>query len=304
MMFALLGSTLLILGLSVAANLYMVRLVFHNDGRYDNDAILLSSAPIDVSLISQAMVRLKTTTKYRPGMGEATEAVLEGTGIMLGHGFILTVAHSISQDKMRVGTPVGPVEVPIENKQSEKTYVEREGQSHEVKVILKDKRNDVALLKAPSGLRIPAFPYPLGNSNDLHVGNFVYAIGNPLNSGINVREGIVSALAPPPEVAGANLEPGNAFMVSNGLVPGDSGTPIVASRDGRLELVGISQATIGTTRIGWAIRINAIRNLLIATLQEKGWNCAPLKPQGERPLWENASFENLLGDFTCAPDST
>ncbi|NIN01356.1 MAG: hypothetical protein GTO24_25670, partial [candidate division Zixibacteria bacterium] len=46
------------------------------------------------------------------------------------------------------------------------------------------------------------------------------------------------------------------FMISNGVVPGDSGAPALALRDGVPELVGIVQGTLGSSRIGWAVKIN------------------------------------------------
>jgi hypothetical protein len=48
------------------------------------------------------------------------------------------------------------------------------------------------------------------------------------------------------------------FTISNGVLPGDSGAPVLALRNGVPELVGIVQGTIGTTRVGWAIKINSI----------------------------------------------
>jgi hypothetical protein len=48
-------------------------------------------------------------------------------------------------------------------------------------------------------------------------------------------------------------------MVSNGLNPGDSGTPAIAIRDGKFELVGLTQGTfLRGQRLGWVLRINAI----------------------------------------------
>lgn len=114
-----------------------------------------------------------------------------------------------------------------------------------------------------SGIKPPSFPYQIGNSDDLQVGNFVYVIGNPLSVGINVREGIVSAEKAPLETVSVGVNPMHGFMVSNGLMSGDSGSPIIAIRDGKFELVGISQGTVSSnTRLSWGIRINVIRDLL------------------------------------------
>lgn len=305
----LMGAVTFILGFSVALNIYLARFIPRMDGGYDNYAVFLKSARTDLPRISEAMVRLKTVTEFKPvdggqgADGGQKEATLEGTGIVLGHGFILTVAHSLSQDKVKVMTPAGPVEMPAPDKVSEKTFLEWQGKSYPLKLILKDKKHDVALLKVPKNLDLPSFPFPIGDSDELQVGNFVYVIGNPLNSGVNVREGIVSALSPPPDISATAPADVDAFMLSNGLVPGDSGTPVVAIRDGKLELVGISHATIGTTRIGWAIRINSVQHLLIDALRKQGWNCNPLGP-GEGRMDRKVSFVKLLEDFSCSPEIT
>ena len=122
-----------------------------------------------------------------------------------------------------------------------------------------DKSIDVALFRLPPGLTLKSFPYRIGNSDDLEVGNYIYLVGNPMNFGINVREGIVSSLKAPRVVTEVDSIAANAFMVSNGLNPGDSGTPVIAIRDGEYELVGLSQGSfIRSQRLGWVIRINTV----------------------------------------------
>ncbi|MFQ5915345.1 MAG: hypothetical protein ACE5JS_19415 [Nitrospinota bacterium] len=46
--------------------------------------------------------------------------------------------------------------------------------------------------------------------------------------GVNVREGIVSALRAPHQASRIEAKAKGAFTVSNGPVPGESGTPVVA----------------------------------------------------------------------------
>jgi len=48
-------------------------------------------------------------------------------------------------------------------------------------------------------------------------------------------------------------------MISNGVNPGDSGTPVIAIRDGQYELVGLSQGIFANTQsLSWALKINPI----------------------------------------------
>ncbi len=168
---------------------------------------------------------------------------------------------------------MGVLEPPVK-KVEEVTYLRWDGGEHDLKVMYRNKGDDIALFELPLGVSPPSYPYEVGDSDDLRVGNYIYAVGNPMNLGINVREGIVSALIAPDQISRIDAKGKNAFMVSNGLVPGDSGTPVIAIRDGRFELVGLSQGTfIGNTRLGWVIRINAIRGLLSAAnaIPDEGW---------------------------------
>ncbi len=59
-----------------------------------------------------------------------------------------------------------------------------------------------------------------------------------------------------------DIRDGDLFVISNGVVPGDSGAPVLSLRDGTPEWVGLVQGTLGSTRIGWAIKINPILKTL------------------------------------------
>ena len=62
------------------------------------------------------------------------------------------------------------------------------------KVLLADKRTDLAVLKIDDGKeKLPVVHFE--NSDDMEVGDLVLAIGNPFGVGQTVTSGIVSALA-------------------------------------------------------------------------------------------------------------
>ena len=232
------------------------------DGHYDNHAYLVDSSRMDLGRVMASFVTLQTKTTFETLEGEVVEHLKEGSDVILGGRFVLTVEHVVAQHDLTVITPIGVVEVLVK-KVPEETSFRWKGKSYPLRPVYKNREEDIALLEIPSGVHPSSFPYPLGDSNDLRVGNFVYVIGNPLSLGVNVREGIVSALQAPRQASAIGVKPMHAFMVSNGLSPGDSGSPIIAIRDGRFELVGISQGTVSTnTRLSWGIRINLIRNLI------------------------------------------
>ncbi len=128
----------------------------------------------------------------------------------------------------------------------------------EARIIGADAAADLALLRieAPSPLPI----LPMGDSDELEVGDLVMAIGNPFGIGQTVTSGIVSALAR----SGPNVGSDVSFIQTDAAVnPGNSGGALVTI-DGRL--VGINTAIFtrggGSIGIGFAIPIDLVKALI------------------------------------------
>jgi S1-C subfamily serine protease len=100
----------------------------------------------------------------------------------------------------------------------------------------------------------------MGDSDDLKVGDFVIAIGNPFGLGQTVTSGIISALGR----AGLGIEGYEDFIQTDASInPGNSGGALVNLRG---ELIGINTAIIGTAGgnigIGFAIPVNMARRVM------------------------------------------
>ena len=142
-------------------------------------------------------------------------------------------------------------------------------EAQEIAVTLKDRRvlkarlvgtdpgTDIAVLRIPaeglSALR-------LGDSDNLNVGDFVAAIGNPFGIGQTVTSGIVSALGR----SGLGIEGYEDFIQTDASInPGNSGGALVNLRG---ELVGINTAIIGpaggNVGIGFAVPVNMARAVM------------------------------------------
>ncbi len=139
----------------------------------------------------------------------------------------------------------------------------------EIIVTLKDRRQlkgqlvgadpatDIALVRLPpEGLTA----LKLGDSDDLAVGDFVVAIGNPFGIGQTVTSGIVSALGR----SGLGIEGYEDFIQTDASInPGNSGGALVNLHG---ELVGINTAIIGpaggNVGIGFAVPINMARAVM------------------------------------------
>ncbi len=227
------------------------------DGKYDYNNSLVANRH-GLNRVIDAIVMIRTETVFESY--RASERVVKaaaGIGIVFGP-YVLTLNHVVTQSSIQILTPHGALDMPAK-KLEEKAYIVFEDHRVLLKEVFRDPELDIALFQIPaSNLKLVSLPCPVGNSDELYVGNFLYVVGNPFNSGINLREGIVSSLI---GLEGVKELPGNRgdlFVISNGVLPGDSGGPVLVLRDGVPELVGLVQGTLGITRIGWAIKINPI----------------------------------------------
>lgn len=135
------------------------------------------------------------------------------------------------------------------------------GDEYPAKIIGKDKKTDIALIKIEPKGDLPVAI--LGDSDSLEVGEWVLAIGNPFGLGHTVTAGIVSAKG---RVIGQG--PYDDFIQTDASInPGNSGGPLFNLRG---EVVGINTAIIaGGQGIGFAIPIN-IAKWVISQLKERG----------------------------------
>jgi serine protease Do len=135
---------------------------------------------------------------------------------------------------------------------------------YEAKVIGKDTKTDLALIKIKVEDNIPAAT--LGDSDKLSIGDWVMAIGNPFGLGSTVTAGIVSAKG---RVIGAG--PYDDFIQTDATInPGNSGGPLF-NLEG--EVIGINTAIVsqsgGNVGIGFAIPINIAKSIM-PQLKERG----------------------------------
>ena len=139
-----------------------------------------------------------------------------------------------------------------------------DGRSFDGKVLGKDQKTDVAVIKISAPHDLPTAP--LGDSDRLEVGEWVMAIGNPFGLDHTVTSGIVSAKG---RHIGAG--PYDDFIQTDASInPGNSGGPLINLRG---EVVGINTAifsgTGGNIGIGFAIPTNLVKELL-PQLKDKG----------------------------------
>jgi Do/DeqQ family serine protease len=190
------------------------------------------------------------------------------------------------QNSLGSGVIVSPDGVAVTNNhvikgsgEVEITVALADGREFPAKVILKDERADLVVLRLQAkGVTFPSLQF--SDSDSLEVGDLVLAIGDPFGVGQTVTSGIVSALAR----TQVGISDYQFFIQTDAAInPGNSGGALV-DMDGRL--VGINTAIFsrsgGSQGIGFAIPSNMVRLVVQAALQggkvQRPWFGASLQP--------------------------
>lgn len=126
----------------------------------------------------------------------------------------------------------------------------------EAKVAGADYDLDLALLKIEPGRELPSLN--LGDSDQIRVGNWVIAIGNPYGLDHTVTTGVISAKGRPISVSDRQYE--NLLQTDASINPGNSGGPLL---DLKGEVIGINTAISSQAQgIGFAIPTSTVRQVL------------------------------------------
>ena len=138
----------------------------------------------------------------------------------------------------------------VENK--EEVYVRLfDGTRTRARVLGRDTLGDMALLQIESETPLPALP--LGDSDDLQVGEMVVAIGSPVGFEHSVTFGVISGKR---RNFLRSSAVGGYLQTDAAITTGNSGGPLVNMRG---EVVGVNTATIRRGTMGFAIPINAVK---------------------------------------------
>lgn len=235
------------------------------------ERIFASSAPTDFIAASkkgtQSVVFVESEKEVKSDNYFTRKVTTQtGSGVIIdSDGYIVTNSHVVSD--------ANSVKITLNNKRE---YI--------AKILGKDEQTDLALLKIEaSGL--PALN--MGNSDNLLVGEWVIAVGNPFRLESTVTAGIVSAKA-------RNLsileESGiESFIQTDAAVnSGNSGGALINTNG---ELVGINTAIVtssgGYQGFSFAIPINLVRKV-IRDLREFG---------SVQRAWLGITVENVNADI-------
>ena len=230
-----------------------------------------SLAPL-VEDLSPAVVNIDTETEVQgqlmPFFGmpydipdEYRKQQGQGSGFIISDdGYILTNYHVIEgADRVKVRT--------------------KDGETYDGTVVGTDDSTDIALIKIKS----KKLPYvQLGDSDDMRVGDWVVAIGNPFGLGHTVTAGIISAKE---RIIGAG--PYDAFIQTDASInPGNSGGPLFNLSG---EVIAINTAINPRAQgIGFSVPINVVKSYLEDLKSDgavqRGWLGVALSPMEDSEL--------------------
>jgi serine protease Do len=185
--------------------------------------------------------------------------------IALGSGFIIDPEGHIVTNNHVVGD-ASKVEVTLQD-----------GDKYTAKIIGRDLRTDLAVLKIDAGKNLPYVSF--GDSDAAQIGDWVVAVGNPFGLGGSVTTGIISA-------RGRDIHTGqfdDFLQIDAPINRGNSGGPTFNLSG---QVIGINTAIYspngGSVGIGFAVPSNVAQKVVTALEEhgkvERGWLGVQIQP--------------------------
>ena len=181
------------------------------------------------SLLPEEQSVIRVARQITPAVVGVSGGAGSGSGVIIRNdGVVLTNAHVVGNARTV-------------------TITTADGRQLRGAVLGRDPTVDVAVVRVTER-NLPLAP--VGDSDDLQVGQQAIAIGNPVGLERTVTTGIISAVNRSPR----GFELGGLIQTDAAINPGNSGGPLLDSQ-GRV--IGITTAILrGTTGLGFAIPIN------------------------------------------------
>jgi len=199
-----------------------------------------------------------------PRQGQPGERVVQaqGTGFVIERGLIVTNAHVVGKAK--------EVKIKLANGKEIKGQVKGA-----------DNVTDIALIAVSESLPVAS----LGDSDQLRVGDFAIAVGNPFGLDGTFTTGVVSAVGR----VGLDASGGKFIQTDAAINQGNSGGPLLNLKG---QVVGINRMIVspsgGSVGIGFSIPVNEVLGI-IQQIRDKGEVVRPFLGIEISPLPEDVA---------------
>lgn len=176
-----------------------------------------------------------------------------GSGVFFTEKRIITNAHVVGE------LPENPEKFRLVYSESDLQkavfWVSFGGKKYKAKFVGRDPEVDLAILEVETEI-IGVIPAPLGNSENVEIGEEVFAFGNPFGMENTVTNGIISQK----EKKHGLLSYEEYLQTTAAINPGNSGGPLVSKRSGKI--IGIVNSGINfANNMGYAIPINIFSSI-------------------------------------------
>jgi serine protease Do len=253
----------------------------------------LSVAPVNpqpgfaplIAKVKPAVVQIATISQAKDDQGQDLQQLMPNLPPPFGDMFRRRFGQGGAMREQRAlgsGFIVDPAGYIVTNNHvvdgaKEVTVTLTSGDKYKAKVIGRDAKTDLALVKIDAGHSLPYVAF--GDSDKAQEGDWVIAVGNPYGLGGTVTAGIISA-------HGRNINAGpydDFLQIDAPINPGNSGGPLF---DQAGQVVGIDTAIFspsgGSVGIGFAIPSNVAKTI-VAQLRAhgkvtRGWLGVQMQP--------------------------
>ena len=199
------------------------------------------SGPEIYGMATQQVVGISTEIANQGGYNSyfsGGSSSIYGTGFIIsGDGYILTNYHVVAEAYQYGVAP---------------QVILRDGTTYSARIVGFETTNDVAVIKIDAtGLS----PVKIGSSDNVQVGETIYAVGNPNQLDYTITGGIVSALDREVQVE-SGVDTITMFQISAPVNSGNSGGPVYNERGEVIGIVSAKYMSTGTEGLGFAIPID------------------------------------------------
>ena len=204
---------------------------------------LMNPAEIYDQALQQA-VGIRTEVTMTNFFGMTSSGAVSGSGFIISEdGYILTNYHVVEN------AHTANLDIQV---------ITADGTEYTAKIVGVEPNNDIAVLKVEAqGLNAAA----LGNSDDLRVGDEIYAVGNPLGElEFSMSSGHVSALDR--VINTQESERINMFQIDAAVNEGNSGGPVYNAMGEVVGIVTAKYSSSGVEGLGFAIPVNDIKAIV------------------------------------------
>ena len=249
--------TVLIALLSGLAAALSVSAVFMAAGAFDADEASAPRAAASPSALAgepvatvfrRARSGVVLVEARRPGTPLSFGRPSREDGVATGTGFLVDGSgHIVTNDHVAAGGRVVTVQAGPRTRRVR------------ARIVGRDPSTDLALLRVDPREAPELAPLPLGDSDDVHVGDAAIAVGNPYGLQRTLTVGVVSAIDRSID-APDGFPIDGAVQTDAAINPGNSGGPLL---DGSGRVIGVlAQSESGSTGIAYAVPVDTLRRVI------------------------------------------